>query len=78
MAAKKEIDDWLRAPSYIKSKGKNEDNHKPALDRDDDEFLTQLQRSSTRQNAADGVEAKALNPNHNFDADTISVSQFKF
>ena len=50
VSAKKEIDEWLRSYSYVKGKAQEEGpgSQKPPMDRDENDFLTQLQRSASQ------------------------------
>jgi len=77
VAAKKEVDEWLRAPSYEKGKGA-EDEAVPlgkAVDRDENEFLAQLKLSSTGQvpeaDQATKTESSGLL------SEVISVAQYR-
>jgi len=44
VTAKKEVDEWLRAPSYVKA---NETRRQQRIDTEENEFITQLQRSAS-------------------------------
>ena len=85
VAAKKEIDEWLRAHSYTKAP-KVAQEEGPPVDKDENEFLTQL-KLSAGQNQSQESQQPGSNPRDqgqsqqqaelSFNADTISMTQYR-
>ena len=85
VSAKKEIDEWLRSYSYVKGRAQEEGpgSHKPPMDRDENDFLTQLQRGQA-QNQDRSVgggpshnAAKRAQSELSLHSDVISVAQYR-